>query len=452
MAGTLQADFLQPQSAYGLTIQTPSGNTIATINSAGIFSNTGQQLLSYTGNVTGNIFSTGTISLPSGTANGVAYLNSSNALTTGSALTFDGTTLTSGATSGISTKLVLQGGIQTAMAIKSSTGTGGFLLGRGYASDDTNSFFLYDLAASQNRFYIDTTPNIFQYATAFAWSNSVNSTEYMRLTSTGLGIGTSSPTAKLTINGTNDQLYLRTADTNASVLSIGYAAANSVYFQSKATGTGTVMPMAWYMNNTQAMTLDTSGNLLVGQSSLSTSTVGVSITGSGYTLGTGFISATVASSTNTASNLNVYSTGALAYRFYVDMGGTVHATSTSISAISDATLKTNVKDLETGLTEVMALKPRRFDWINGDATNVAGFIAQEVEQVLPELVVDSMYNHDENGNEIKKKNLKMGDILPTLVKAIQELSAQVNTLQATVSTQSTTIATLQNRLATANIA
>jgi hypothetical protein len=61
MAGTVVADFLQPQSAYGLTIQTPTGNTIATINSAGIFSNTGQQLLSYTGNVTGNIVSTGTI-------------------------------------------------------------------------------------------------------------------------------------------------------------------------------------------------------------------------------------------------------------------------------------------------------------------------------------------------------------------------------------------------------
>jgi hypothetical protein len=141
-----------------------------------------------------------TITHNGGTANGVAYLNGSKVLITGSALTFDGSTLTSGA-SGTATKLVLQGGNQTTMAIKSSTGTGGFLMGRGFASDDANTFFVYDLATNQNRFYIDATPNIFQYATAFAWSNAANSTEYMRLTSTGLGIGTSSPTVKLEVNG-----------------------------------------------------------------------------------------------------------------------------------------------------------------------------------------------------------------------------------------------------------
>ena len=45
----------------------------------------------------------------------------------------------------------------------------------------------------------------------------------------------------------------------------------------------------------------------------------------------------------------------------------------------------SIKDLETGLSEVMSLKPRRFDWKNGDGENVAGFIAQEVETVLPDL-------------------------------------------------------------------
>ena len=126
----------------------------------------------------------------------------------------------------------------------------------------------------------------------------------------------------------------------------------------------------------------------------------------------------------------MYSTGASAYRFYVDWGGTIHATSTSITAISDQSLKTNIRTLETGLAEVMALKPRRFDWINGDASNVAGFIAQEVEAVLPELVTDAKYSVDEEGNDVYKKNLKMGDILPTLVKAIQEQQAIINQLKA----------------------
>ena len=113
----------------------------------------------------GQSVSMASLTLSGGTANGVLYLNGSKVATSGSALTFDGTTLTSGS-SGTTTKLVLQGGAQTSMAIKSSTGTGGFLIGRGYASDDGNSFFLYDLASSQNRFYIDTTPNIFQIGRA----------------------------------------------------------------------------------------------------------------------------------------------------------------------------------------------------------------------------------------------------------------------------------------------
>ena len=88
--------------------------------------------------------------------------------------------------------------------------------------------------------------------------------------------------------------------------------------------------------------------------------------------------------------------------------------------------------METCLTEVLALKPRRFDWKNGDATNVAGFVAQEVEEVLPELVSDYMYNKDEDGNNITKKSLKMGDILPTLVKAIQEQQAIITDLKSRI--------------------
>jgi hypothetical protein len=180
---------------------------------------------------------------------------------------------------------------------------------------------------------------------------------------------------------------------------------------------------------TQAMTLDASGNLLVGKTSASASSgVGVQLEPGG-----GVVSVR-SSSTNSDLAWYTYSTGAGAARFYVGMGGQVYATSTSISAISDRTLKENVRDLETGLSEVMALKPRRFDWKNGDAQNVAGFVAQEVEEVLPELVTDYVYNKDEDGNNIIKKSLKMGDILPTLVKAIQEQQAIITALTAQVAT------------------
>ena len=184
--------------------------------------------------------------------------------------------------------------------------------------------------------------------------------------------------------------------------------------------------MAFATANTERMRIDSSGNLLIGKTSTSNTAIGTAI----CTDAVAGINTVRSASTNGSTTWEVYSTGASAYRFYVGMGGTIYATSTSISAISDQSLKENVKDLETGLAEVMALKPRRFDWKNGDATNVAGFIAQEVEEVLPELVTDYKYSQDEDGNQITKKSLKMGDMLPTLVKAIQELKAEVDALKA----------------------
>jgi len=175
---------------------------------------------------------------------------------------------------------------------------------------------------------------------------------------------------------------------------------------------------------TQAMTLDASGNLLVGQTSANATTAGFGVynTSSKY-----WCYVAGASSSNADNAFSAYSTTAGAYRFIVGYGGTIQATSTSITGISDISLKENIHPLETGLAEVLALQPRRFDWKNGDGFGIAGFIAQEVEPILPDLVSDYKYSDEET-----KKGLKMGDMIPTLVKAIQELSTELNELKAKV--------------------
>jgi len=120
------------------------------------------------------------------------------------------------------------------------------------------------------------------------------------------------------------------------------------------------------------------------------------------------------------------------WRFFVTASGVVNAQSTSINAISDERLKENIIDLETGLDEVLALKPRRFDWIESekvDTKNIAGFIAQEVETVLPDLVGD--FKHDVLTDA---KSVKMGDMIPTLVKAIQEQQEQIEQLKTEIQT------------------
>lgn len=189
--------------------------------------------------------------------------------------------------------------------------------------------------------------------------------------------------------------------------------------------------------------IDSSGNLLLGRTTQNGSEkFGVSVTNSGVFAHW--------RSTGTSGNPNVFrlSTGQLSGaigtgrfitcddggsdKFFVAGSGVVNSTSTSITSISDSRLKENVRDLETGLASVMALKPRRFDWKENQGTNkkdVAGFIAQEVETVLPDLIGE--WKNSET-DEATYKSLAMGDMIPTLVKAIQEQQALIITLTARI--------------------
>jgi hypothetical protein len=139
-----------------------------------------------------------------------------------------------------------------------------------------------------------------------------------------------------------------------------------------------------------------------------------------------------ADSANTSENWSMYSTGAANYRFYVGWGGTVYATNTTISAISDQRYKENIRDLDVGLDAILALKPRKFDWKAGQGKDIKddrGFIAQEFEQVFPDLV-DEWKDPAPEGEEPYKSVRQ--DLIPVLVKAMQEQQAMIEELKAKV--------------------
>jgi len=129
---------------------------------------------------------------------------------------------------------------------------------------------------------------------------------------------------------------------------------------------------------------------------------------------------------------DIYSTGAGAYQFYVTTTGVINATNTTISAISDVRLKENIQDLDVGLDKIMALKPRKFDWKEGNGKNIKGdrgWIAQEFEQVFPDMI-DEWKDPAPEGEEPYKS--VRADLIPVLVKAIQEQQAMINELKAEV--------------------
>jgi hypothetical protein len=165
----------------------------------------------------------------------------------------------------------------------------------------------------------------------------------------------------------------------------------------------------------------------------------------GYFLQTGGNNGGCLADAKGSGDANYYSTSAtIGYHFYGDQttgakfyvvgGGQIYSTSTSITGISDIRHKENIVNLETGLKEILLLKPRRFDWKEGKGSekkNVAGFIAQELEDVLPDLVDD--WKDTMNATEYLKA-IRMSDLIPTIVKAVQELSKELNDLKAIVAT------------------
>ena len=280
--------------------------------------------------------------------------------------------------------------------------------------------------------------------------NAITFTQAMTLDASGnLGIGTTSPLAKLEVY--NSSVTAAFVPNTASTWSVAQVRNNGTVTAGNAVGiafvgrtdvqpagiaainstTGggaTSLAFMYVTGNTttEGARIDSSGNLLVGTTSYS-GNGGVSIQPSAtrpqvYCGGS--------STSNSDSTYMIYSSGAAAYRFYVGYGGTISATNTTITGISDQRLKENIRDLDEGLATVMALKPRKFDWKAGkgaDIKNARGFIAQEFEQVLPEMIETWRDPAPEGEEPYKAIN---ANLIPTLVKAIQEQQAIIESLKA----------------------
>jgi hypothetical protein len=320
------------------------------------------------------------------------------------------------------------GGVGSALILQNSLAT---VAGRGasvnFRSSDTNIASIDALTEAT------VTSGMLRFLTASSGTQS----ERARIDSAGnVAIGTTATgAARLTVTGVNGIVVngsgangynvTQYVNDNAITMSTGVSGSTAAGWTTNLAHVGTVSnsPLGFGTNSTERMRIDTSGNLLVGKTAVAATVVGAELAASGR------IGSTLAGSTNATSTLEVYSTGAAAYRFFVDMGGTVNATSATISAISDIRLKENVRDLDAGLDTILALKPRRFDWKEGKGKDVKddmGFIAQEVEEVLPALIGGWKAGEGEPDD---LKSVKAGDLIPVLVKAIQELTARVAQLE-----------------------
>jgi hypothetical protein len=96
---------------------------------------------------------------------------------------------------------------------------------------------------------------------------------------------------------------------------------------------------------------------------------------------------------------------------------------------SDRRLKTNIKPLENNLEKVMSLHPVSYQWKSGERkgkTNI-GLIAQEVEEIVPEVVRDQ--ERLEDGSTTTYKTVDYEHLVSVLIGAVQEQQEQINNLK-----------------------
>ena len=92
---------------------------------------------------------------------------------------------------------------------------------------------------------------------------------------------------------------------------------------------------------------------------------------------------------------------------------------TQFTSLSDKTRKTNIRTIDDAMQIVERLDGVRYDWIDNNKPSI-GLIAQDVEEVLPEIVETSSDNI---------KSVSYGNLVGVLVEAIKDLQNQINEIR-----------------------
>lgn len=256
-------------------------------------------------------------------------------------------------------------------------------------------------------FYVENTDGTTTYK-AGGWNRTALTVNNNLVVSGNLSVtGTTTTTNSQSLTVTTPQLYLA-SDNSGNATDIGIIGA---YVSSGNKKTGLVKQASsgeWrlFSNTTAApgTVYDFTGvqydNLRLN---------GIIGTGNSSIAGTlGVTGATTLSSTLGVS-------GAATFSSTLTVSGQI--TGGSFQTSSDQRLKSNIQNSTYGLAEVLQLRSVQYDRNNN---HEIGLIAQEVEPVLPEFV----------GESDGYKTINYSQMVSVLIKAVQELSAEVNALKA----------------------
>jgi hypothetical protein len=229
----------------------------------------------------------------------------------------------------------------------------------------------------------------------------------MRIDSSGnVGIGTSSPSRKLHVDsGTTDTvaLFESSGDAYAYLVVKDSGSSGGAFFG--ANGTSTIIGTG---GSTERMRIDSSGNLLVGGTSVGASD-SCAIESNG--------AITIARASGVGRIHMTFKNGGTTV-------GTISTTgsSTAYATSSDQRLKENIADADDAGAKIDAIQVRKYDWKVDGSHQDYGMIAQELQVVAPEAVSAPEDPEEMMGVDYSK-------LVPMMLKEIQSLRARINTLE-----------------------
>jgi len=248
-------------------------------------------------------------------------------------------------------------------------------------------------------------------------------------TSQNVGIGTTSPGRKLDLEQASTDYQMRIGDASGNYYDIGRNTGNGLL-----TFNGNQVVASGYVFSTvngERARIDTSGNLLVGQTAAQGKVVSKSTTTSlpAFFANTpsAFTAAAYQSESITAAGTGWYhfygtSSAGTVLNVVIYGNGNVQNANNSYGAISDESLKENINDATPKLDDLLKVQVRNYNLKNdSDKTKQIGVVAQELELIFP-----AMVEADNDGI----KGVKYSVFVPMLIKAIQELSAKNDALEA----------------------
>ena len=222
---------------------------------------------------------------------------------------------------------------------------------------------------------------------------------------------------------TNSTISGVSLGSNLYTLTIGSGLSGTSYNGSGAvtitnTGVISITTSSGLSTNTNA-----AGNVSITNTGVTSITAG---TGIGISGGTGGVTISIGQEVATTSNVRFGSIGVGTNASGVS--GEIRATG-DITAFfsSDIRLKENIQPIQNALTKVKSISGNTYDWkegyeeIHSHKGNDVGVIAQEIEQILPEAVID---------RETGYKAVNYEKIIPLLIEAIKELSDKVKELES----------------------